>query len=69
MEWNCVHEEEFAAKRVDKSYTNFDTPIITTRVVRDTEVNLLPWSARSPDLSSTEHVWDMRDRIFGQLPV
>lgn len=41
--------------------------VMTQRVFEENDVNLLPWPARSPDLSPIEHVWDMMDRRLRHL--
>jgi hypothetical protein len=33
-----------------------------------TEVEILPWPARSPELNLIEHVWDNMDRCLRRFP-
>lgn len=40
----------------------------TTRFLEESNIAVLPWPARSPDLSPIEHVWDMIGRRLGNLP-
>lgn len=41
---------------------------ITRRFLEEAELQILPWPARSPDLSPIEHVWDMIGRRLRNLP-
>lgn len=45
------------------------TAAATTRFLHEANVRVLPWPAKSPDLSPIEHVWDKIGRRLGQLPV
>jgi hypothetical protein len=31
------------------------------RLLEESQVDILPWPARSPDFSPIEHVWDIMD--------
>ena len=44
------------------------TARVTTQFLQDAHVAVLPWPARSPDLSPIEHVWDMIGRRLSALP-
>ena len=41
---------------------------VTMAHLEQSNVNVLPWPPRSPDLSPIEHVWDMVGRRLGRLP-
>jgi transposase len=40
---------------------------VSTDFLDDSQVDLLPWPPRSPDLSPIEHVWDLIDRRLTNL--
>lgn len=44
------------------------TAAVTRNFLRQANVTVLPWPARSPDLSPKEHVWDMIGRRLSRLP-
>ncbi|KAH0813381.1 hypothetical protein GEV33_009410 [Tenebrio molitor] len=56
---NSVFQQDNARKHITR---------VTQRVFNENNVNLLPWPARSPDLSPIEHVWDMIGRRVEDFP-
>ncbi|KAI3351697.1 hypothetical protein L3Q82_020530, partial [Scortum barcoo] len=40
----------------------------TTQFLQDEGIDAMDWSARSPDLNPTEHIWDIMSRSIHQLP-
>ena len=42
---------------------------VVTDFLRQQNVNTLPWSAVSPDLSPIEHLWDEMERRLPNLPL
>ncbi|KAJ3655729.1 hypothetical protein Zmor_014849 [Zophobas morio] len=43
------------------------TARVTTEYLQQHNVEVLPWSARSPDLSPIEHVWNIMSTRLGNL--
>jgi transposase len=56
---NSVFQQDNARQHITR---------VTQRVFNENNVNLLPWPARSPDLSPIEHVWDMIGRRVEDFP-
>lgn len=44
------------------------TARVTREYLEDAHVHVIPWPARSPDLSPIEHVWDIIGKRLGNLP-
>ena len=42
---------------------------VTRNFLNTNNVNVLPWSSKSPDLNPIEHLWDALDRKIRNLPV
>ena len=57
----CLRER-FHATGSTADRPRLGRPRVTTAAQNTNNINVLPWSAKSPDLNPIEHMWDNLDR-------